>query len=309
MSLTQLGAGYCGDQSLAATTPALVSYSPIDSAAVAAFSAVDSAGYEHVVERAQQAFLQFRQLPAPRRGEWIRHFAQWVRAHKAELAAIITLEVGKTQQEAEGEVQEVIDIADFAVGLSRQLHGLTIASERAEHRLMEQWHPLGLVGVITAFNFPMAVWAWNSCLALVCGNAVIWKPSEQTPLSAIKLFEGLMSCRQAVPEIPADIGAVLLGDKSIGERLAADKRIALVSATGSCAMGRAVASTVSARLGRSLLELGGNNAAIIAPSANLELAIRGVVFAAVGTAGQRCTTLRRLIIHASIYDLVVARLI
>lgn len=304
-----LGAGFLGKDSLPASQLEYSSRSPIDGAPLTQFSSIQASLYGDVLARCEAAFKLFRLIPAPRRGEWIRRFGQWVREHKPELAHTITLEVGKTTQEALGEVQEVIDICDFAVGLSRQLHGLTIASERPSHRLMEQWHPLGKIAVITAFNFPMAVWAWNACLALVCGNAVIWKPSEQTPLSAMKLHLGLISCLDEMPDIPMDICAVLLGDKKIGEQLAEDKKITLVSATGSCIMGREIATKVGARLGRSLLELGGNNAAIIAPSANIELAVRGIVFSAVGTTGQRCTTLRRLIVHESILDMVVARLI
>jgi len=309
MSRPALGAGYSGKEPLTSASAEIVSHSPVDGSTLATFSPLDEAGYLRAVQAAQAAFPLFRKLPAPRRGEWIRRFGHWVRARKQALAQLISQEVGKTLAEAEGEIQEVIDIADFAVGVSRQLHGLTIASERAEHRLMEQWHPLGVVGIITAFNFPMAVWAWNSCLALVCGNAVLWKPSELAPLCAARLYEGLLEALDDMPDIPPAICALLLGEREVGERMARDPAIALVSATGSCAMGRDVATQVAARLGRSLLELGGNNAAIVTPSANLDLAIRAIVFSAVGTSGQRCTTLRRLIIHHSLYDLIVARLI
>jgi aldehyde dehydrogenase (NAD+) len=231
-----------------------------------------------------------------------------VRARKAELAALITLEVGKISQEALGEVQEWIDICDFAVGLSRQLHGLTIASERPDHRMMEQWHPLGPVGVITAFNFPVAVWAWNAMLALVCGDPVVWKPSEKAPLCALATHRLCQEVIAGFPEAPAGLIAVVVGERSAGEALCDDSRLPLISATGSVPMGRAVGQRVAARLGRSLLELGGNNALVVAPSADLELALRGIVFAAVGTCGQRCTSLRRLIVHESRRAVVVNRL-
>ncbi len=254
---------------------------------------------EAKIARAKEAFLTLRLLPAPKRGELIRRFGMLLRAHKDDLAALVTWESGKIFQEAQGEVQEMIDICDFAVGLSRQLHGLTMATERAEHRMMEQWHPLGPIGVISAFNFPVAVWSWNAVLAIVCGDPVVWKPSPQTPWSAIACDALLRRAAQEIPEIPDGISQVVVGGVELGEALADDTRLPLVSATGSTEMGRAVARRVASRLGRSLLELGGNNALIVAPSARMDLALRAIVFSAVGTAGQRCTSLRRLIVHHS----------
>jgi len=259
------------------------------------------------VARATAAFAAWRTVPAPVRGELVRRLGAQLRTHKADLARLVTLEVGKIESEALGEVQEMIDICDFAVGLSRQLQGFTIASERPGHRLMEQWHPLGPTLVITAFNFPVAVWSWNAALALVCGNPVIWKPSELAPLSALATH-ALFEQAAAGMDLPADLNQVVLGDGAVGAQLVADERVSLVSATGSTPMGRKVGAAVAARFGRSILELGGNNAAIIAPSADPELVVRGVTFAAAGTAGQRCTTLRRLIVHRSRADEVLARL-
>ncbi|MCP5339221.1 MAG: aldehyde dehydrogenase family protein [Sinobacteraceae bacterium] len=277
----------------------LTSRSPIDGHSLGEVPVATRADYDRSVDRAVQAFAAWRTVPAPRRGELLRRFGMAVRRDKARLAELITLEVGKIRAEAEGEVQEVIDVCDFAVGLSRQLHGLTIASERPQHHMLERWHPLGPVGVITAFNFPMAVWAWNAALALVCGDSVIWKPSEKTPLTAAALA-GLLEAEVAnFPEAPAGLATVLQGGREPGQWLAADPRLPLISATGSTRMGREVATTVAARFGRSLLELGGNNAMIVAPSASEDLAVRAIVFAAVGTAGQRCTTLRRLYVHES----------
>ena len=258
--------------------------------------------------RAVPAFEAWRAVPAPVRGELVRRLGESLRAAKHDLAALITLEAGKTGPEAQGEVQEMIDICDFACGLSRQLNGLTIPSERQGHSMLETWHPLGPVAVITAFNFPVAVWAWNAALALVCGNSVIWKPSEKTPLTALAvqaLVERVTSVFDAAPECLCQLVA---GDGAAGAALAADPRVALVSATGSTRMGRAVAAAVSARLGRSLLELGGNAAMIVTPSADLDLAVRAVAFGAAGTAGQRCTTLRRLIVHVDVADALIARL-
>ena len=286
----------------------IVSRSPIDGkilGRVAAASA-DDAGV--AVLRAADAFKQWRVIPAPRRGELVRRFAEVLRARKSELAELVTSETGKIRAEALGEVQEMIDIADFAVGLSRQLYGLTIASERPGHRMMEQWHPLGPVAVISAFNFPVAVWAWNAMLAWVCGNPTIWKPSEKTPLCALACQKYFEKAATGMADVPAALSQVIIGDASVGEALAASPAVPLVSATGSTRMGKSVAATVAARLGRSLLELGGNNALILTPSADLELALRAIVFAAVGTAGQRCTTLRRLIVHESIAETVVAKL-
>lgn len=255
-----------------------------------------------------EAFLAWRAVPAPRRGEFVRRIGDAVRAHKFDLAALLTLETGKIPAEAEGEIQEWIDICDFAVGLSRQLYGLTIASERPSHRMMEQWHPLGPVAVISAFNFPVAVWAWNAMIALVCGDSLTWKPSEKTPLCALAAHALCQGVAKTMSDVPEGVLAVTCGGREAGEALAADARFPLVSATGSVPMGRAVGQVVAARLGRSLLELGGNNAAIVAPSADIPLALRGVVFAAAGTAGQRCTSLRRLIVHESIYGELIAQL-
>ncbi len=299
--------GLIGAEPLAAGPTAIFHCSPIDLSRLPGVSVLAMSDYDLMVPRLAAAFTTFRSVPAPRRGQLIKCFGELVAAHKDELAALITLEVGKIHSEALGEVQEVIDICDFAVGLSRQLHGLTIVSERPSHRMMEQWHPLGIVGVITAFNFPMAVWAWNAVLALVCGNAVLWKPSEQAPNCARALHQLLQEALQHFPDLPADIVALAFGMRELGQHIADDRRIALVSATGSCAMGRDVATRVGARLGRSLLELGGNNALICAPSADLDLAFRAIVFSAAGTAGQRCTTLRRLIVHESLYDTMLAR--
>ena len=261
---------------------------------------------DEAVERAATAFRAWRTVPAPRRGEVVRQLGDLLRANKAHLARLVQIEAGKIESEALGEVQEMIDICEFAVGLSRQLHGLTIASERPGHRLMEQWHPLGPTAVISAFNFPVAVWSWNAALALVCGNPVVWKPSELSPLTALAA-DALL--RRAARECgaPDDLGQVVIGDAEVGAELVAHPGVPLVSATGSTAMGARVAPVVAARFGRSILELGGNNAAIVTASADIELAVRGITFAAAGTAGQRCTTLRRLIVHRSCLDEVTAR--
>jgi aldehyde dehydrogenase (NAD+) len=257
--------------------------------------------------RAAEAFLHWRRVPAPRRGELVRLLGETLREAKPLLAKMITLEAGKIIQESLGEVQEMIDICDFAVGLSRQLYGLTIASERPNHRMMEQWHPLGPVLVISAFNFPVAVWAWNAALALVCGNPVIWKPSEKTPLCAEMVMQIVRRALRQFGDAPDGLVQLVQGERDVGEALVGDSRIALVSATGSTSMGRAVGPRVAQRFGRVLLELGGNNATIVAPSADLELATRAILFSAAGTAGQRCTTLRRLIVHESIADQLVTR--
>ena len=277
----------------------LVSHSPIDGKPIGRVTIGDP---DRAAERAAQAFLQWRKVPAPKRGEFVRVLGDMLREAKPVLAKLITLECGKILQESLGEVQEMIDICDFAVGLSRQLYGLTIASERPNHRMMEQWHPLGPVLVISAFNFPVAVWAWNAALALVCGNPVIWKPSEKTPLCAELVMALVRRTGERLGGVPDGLVQLVQGERDIGEALVDDPRIALVSATGSTAMGREVGQRVAKRFGRALLELGGNNATIVAPSADLELATRGVLFAAAGTAGQRCTTLRRLIVHESIAD-------
>ncbi len=248
-------------------------------------------------------------MPAPKRGELVRAFGEAVRRHKEPLGRLITLETGKIVQEGLGEVQEVVDICEFAVGLSRQLYGLTIASERPDHKLLETWHPLGVVGIISAFNFPMAVFAWNAALALVCGNTLVWKPSEKTPLSALALNGLLLQTARAQGLDAVGLSELLIGERAVGEALVAHPHVKLVSATGSTAMGRAVGASCATLFKRSLLELGGNNAAIVCPSANLELVVRGVAFSAAGTAGQRCTSLRRLIVHRSIYDSLVASLL
>ncbi|MCS7189427.1 MAG: aldehyde dehydrogenase family protein [Bacteroidia bacterium] len=282
--------------------------SPVDGLPLPTVQRASPHVYDLVVRKAQEAFLYWRTLPAPKRGEVIRHFGEKVRQHKEALARLISYEIGKTYQESLGEVQEVIDMCDFAVGLSRQLYGLTMASERPNHRLYEQWHPLGIVGIITAFNFPIAVWAWNATIAAVCGDTTIWKPSEKAPLSAIAIFSLLRETIQEL-DLPEGVFNLVIGDAEIGQQMACDSRLPLISATGSVRMGKSVAQQVAKRLGRTLLELGGNNAVIITPHANMDLALRAVTFAALGTSGQRCTTLRRLILHESIYQSFIERLI
>jgi aldehyde dehydrogenase (NAD+) len=283
-------------------------HTPIDGSQIGAVTLETKAQVLSKIDTAAQAFQQWRNVPAPRRGELVRLFGEVLRAHKAQLGELVSIEAGKITQEGLGEVQEMIDICDFAVGLSRQLYGLTIASERPGHHMRETWHPLGVVGVISAFNFPVAVWSWNTALALVAGNTVLWKPSEKTPLTALAcqaLFEKALKTFGA--DAPAGICQLIIGDRDAGEALVDDPRVPLVSATGSTRMGREVGPRVAARFGRSILELGGNNAMILAPSADLDLAVRGILFSAVGTAGQRCTSLRRVIVHASIKDEVLAR--
>ena len=287
----------------------LAARSPIDGSVLGQVAVAAPADIERAIATAHAGFLAWRNEPAPRRGELVRLFGEELRANKSRLGRLVSIESGKIAAEGEGEVQEMIDICDFAVGLSRQLYGLTIASERAGHRMMESWHPLGVVGVISAFNFPVAVWAWNAALALVCGNAVVWKPSEKTPLVALAVQSLFSRAAQRFDGgVAATLSQVLNGDAAVGQHLVDDVRIALVSATGSTRMGRAVAQRVAARLGRSLLELGGNNAIVVAPTADLDLATRAVVFAAVGTAGQRCTTARRLIVHNSVHEPLLRRL-
>jgi aldehyde dehydrogenase (NAD+) len=261
-----------------------------------------------IIGRAAQAFEAWRILPAPRRGELVRILAEELRAAKDDLGALVTLETGKIVSEGLGEVQEMIDICDFAVGLSRQLYGRTIATERADHRMMECWHPLGVCGVISAFNFPVAVWSWNAALALVCGDPVVWKPSEKTPLTALAVQAVVERAMRRFGDAPAGLAGVLIGGRDVGEALVDDGRVAVLSATGSTQMGRNVAPRLAARFARAILELGGNNAAIVAPSADLDLAIRAIAFAAMGTAGQRCTTLRRLFVHGAVYDHLLRRL-
>ncbi len=285
----------------------LVSLNPATGQALGSVRTATELEYDQVVETARQAFAHWRIVPPPQRGEIVRQISNALREHKSDLGMLVTLETGKIKSEGLGEVQEMIDMCDFAVGLSRQLYGLSIASERPSHRMFEQWHPLGPIGCITAFNFPVAVWAWNAAVALVCGDPVVWKPSELTPLTAV----AVQHIVNRVLEPAALVGVLNLacGGREIGQKMAADSRLPLVSATGSCAMGRAVGAAVAQRSGRSLLELGGNNAMIVTPSANLDLALRAIVFAAVGTAGQRCTTLRRLILHDSLVDTFLPRLI
>ncbi len=285
----------------------LESYSPVDGELIGSVIQASKEDYDKVVAQAQAAFLEWRNWPAPRRGEIVRQFGDALRAAKEPLGKLVSYEMGKSLQEGLGEVQEMIDICDFAVGLSRQLYGLSMHSERPGHRMYEQWHPLGIVGIISAFNFPVAVWSWNTALAWVCGDVCIWKPSEKTPLTAV-------ACQQIIAEVfkkndvPEGVSAIVIGDAKIGELLSNDTRIPLISATGSTRMGKAVGTAVAQRLGRSLLELGGNNAIIITENADLDLAIVGAVFGAVGTAGQRCTTTRRLIIHESKYAEMKTRL-
>lgn len=302
--LKELGvdlAAYAGQQ--------IVSRSPIDGQTLASLACADAPQVARQIASAQAAFLQWRSVPAPRRGELVRLFGEELRSHKQALGQLVSLEAGKILQEGLGEVQEMIDICDFAVGLSRQQYGLTIASERPGHRMMEQWHPAGVVGVISAFNFPVAVWAWNAALALVCGDSVVWKPSEKTPLTAIathSLF--LQAVKKFGADAPAGLAELIIGEREAGAALVADRRVAVVSATGSTRMGKQVAAVCAERLARTILELGGNNAMIVAPSADLEMAVRAITFSAVGTAGQRCTSLRRLFVHQSIYHELVERL-
>ncbi len=284
------------------TGPAFEAVSPIDGSTTGNFGAANAKEVGLAVQSAHEAFRQWRTVPAPIRGQLVLKIGNLVREHKSELAELITLEAGKIPAEAEGEIQEWIDVCDYAVGLSRQLYGLTIASERPEHQLIEQWHPLGVVGVISAFNFPAAVWAWNAMIALVCGDTIVWKPSEQTPLISLACHEMVLRAAADMPEAPDNLSCVVLGAADTGAALASNEQVPLVSATGSIPMGRKVAAAVGSRLGKSLLELGGNNAMIVTPTADLELAVRAIVFAAVGTCGQRCTSLRRLIVHKDVTD-------
>ena len=279
----------------------IAAVSPVDGSLLGNVQTATVEDYENLIERAEHAFLSFRKIPAPQRGELVRQFGNKLREKKLDLGQLVSWEMGKSLQEGLGEVQEMIDICDFAVGLSRQLHGLTMTSERPAHRLYEQYHPLGIVGIISAFNFPVAVWSWNVALAWVCGNVCVWKPSEKTPLCSI-------ACQNIIAEvlkgnnIPEGVSCVLNGGAEVGQWMAEDQRISLLSATGSTRMGKDVAQRVGARLGKSLLELGGNNAIIITPNADLDTAMRAAVFGAVGTCGQRCTSTRRLIVHESIFD-------
>jgi aldehyde dehydrogenase (NAD+) len=279
------------------------SISPVDGKLIASVNSASEADYEAVILKAQEAFLEWRMIPAPKRGDIVRQLADRIRFYKEPLGKLVSYEMGKSLQEGLGEVQEMIDICDFAVGLSRQLYGLTMHSERPGHRMYEQYHPLGIVGIISAFNFPVAVWNWNTALAWVCGDVCVWKPSEKTPITAI-------ACQQITKEVfdangvPEGVSNLVIGGAELGKLMAEDTRVPLISATGSTRMGKSVGAAVGSRLGRSLLELGGNNAIIIAPSADLKMVVPGAVFGAVGTAGQRCTSTRRLIIHEEIYDKV-----
>ncbi len=290
------------------TRGSLTIRTPITGEIVAHVESAESMIAQQTIARAEAAFHVWRSLPAPRRGEFVRLLGEELRTAKAELAHLVTIEAGKITTEGLGEVQEMIDICDLAVGLSRQLHGLTIATERRGHRMMETWHPLGVAGVITSFNFPVAVWAWNAALALVCGNAVVWKPSEKTPLVALATQALVERAAGRFGDAPEGLCSLLVGGREIGEALVEDARVRLVSATGSTAMGRAVAPRLARRFARSILELGGNNAAIVCASAPLDLTGRAIAFAAMGTAGQRCTSLRRLIVHEDVHDELLTRL-
>ncbi len=306
------GCAYAGKNTLSSDETVNIS-SPINAKTFAHISMASASHVNTLLKYSSDAFKEWKKVPAPKRGELVRLYSLILRQHKHQLASIITLECAKPFQESLGEVQELIDVCDFAVGLSRQLHGLTISTERPDHRMMEQWLPIGPVVVISAFNFPMAVWGWNAALALVCGDSVIWKPSSQCPLSALACHQFLL---QAIEQFNNEsefkasyhLSALIFGEKTLVTDLVSRREVALVSATGSCAMGRRVAEKVAARLGRSLLELGGNNAMIICPSANLELALRAIVFSAVGTSGQRCTSLRRLIVHDSLLKPLLKKL-
>jgi aldehyde dehydrogenase (NAD+) len=297
-----------GTQWLSSQGKELESLSPVDGKRIGIVTQTDKAAYDRVVSAAQAAFQVWRSWPAPRRGEVVRQIGEALRKKKEPLGRLVSYEMGKSLQEGYGEVQEMIDICDFAVGLSRQLHGLTMHSERPGHRMYEQWHPLGVVGIISAFNFPVAVWSWNSVIAWVCGDTCIWKPSEKTPLCAVacqKIAAEVLAANQA----PEGVCGLVTGAREVGEWMTADQRIPMISATGSTRMGRAIGQAMAARLGRALLELGGNNAIIISGDADLDIAIPGAVFGAVGTAGQRCTTTRRLIVHDSVYDRVKDKLV
>jgi len=283
--------------------------SPVTGEVIASLKQMSAADTAKAIDAAHEAFKAWRLVPGPKRGELVRLLGEELRAHKAELGRLVSIEVGKIPSEGLGEVQEMIDICDFAVGLSRQLYGLTIATERPGHRMMETWHPLGVVGVISAFNFPVAVWSWNSALALVCGDSVVWKPSEKTPLTALAC-EAIFAraVKRFGADAPKDLLKVLIGDRVVGEVLVDHPKVPLVSATGSTRMGKEVGPRLAKRFARAVLELGGNNAGIVTPTADLDMALRAIAFGAMGTAGQRCTTLRRLIVHESVYDRLVPRL-
>ncbi|KQS76138.1 aldehyde dehydrogenase [Rhizobium sp. Leaf384] len=287
----------------------MASFSPVTGQEIARLKTISADDAMTRIDAAHDAFKAWRLIPAPRRGELVRLLGEELRAHKADLGRLVSLEAGKIPSEGLGEVQEMIDICDFAVGLSRQLYGLTIATERPGHRMMETWHPLGVIGVISAFNFPVAVWAWNAALAFVCGNAVVWKPSEKTPLTALACQAVLeRAIKRFGDDAPSGLSSVLIGDREIGEVLVDHPKVPLVSATGSTRMGRDVGPRLAKRFARGILELGGNNGGIVCPSADLDMALRAIAFGAMGTAGQRCTTLRRLFVHESVYDALLPRL-
>jgi len=286
----------------------IASYSPVDGKLIGKVAATSQADYEEVMAKAQEAFATWRTMPAPKRGEIVRLYGNALRKYKDELGMLVSYEMGKSYQEGKGEVQEMIDICDFAVGLSRQLYGLTMQSERPSHRMYEQWHPLGIVAIISAFNFPVAVWAWNSMIAMVCGDVCVWKGSEKTPLCSVAC-QNILADVLKENDVPEGVSCIITGDYKVGEWMTSDKRIPLVSATGSSRMGKIVGAAVAGRLGRTLLELGGNNAIIVTPNADLEITTIGTIFGAVGTCGQRCTSTRRLIVHESVYDKVKENLI
>lgn len=307
LGLQQLNPGAFGKGIIPSKGSTLVSSSPIDGTELGKITCADEAAYEQVVKDAHEVFLEWRKVPAPERGLLVRRIGNALRDSKQALGKLVSAEMGKILTEGEGEVQEAIDIADFAVGLSRQLYGKTMHSERRNHRMYEQWHPLGVIGVITAFNFPAAVWAWNSMIAAVCGDTIVWKPSELTPLTAVAINN---ICRSVAKDIGFEgVFSLVVGDgPDLGKRIASDTRIPCVSATGSCRMGRDVAKNVAGRLGRSILELGGNNAVILMEDADMNVVMPGVLFGAVGTAGQRCTTIRRAIVHEKIYDTFIQKM-
>jgi aldehyde dehydrogenase (NAD+) len=297
-----------GVPSSAYTNGDLIVRTPITGEIIAQLPTINADDAAKAITQAHKAFLEWRTVPAPRRGELVRLLGEELRANLEPLGRLVTIEAGKILSEGLGEVQEMIDICTFAAGLSRQLAGLTVPSERAKHRMMETWHPLGVVGIISAFNFPVAVWSWNATLALVCGNSVVWKPSEKTPLTALATQAIFEQAAKKFGGVPKGLAALLIGDSSVGQQLVDSPLVPLVSATGSTAMGRAVAPRLATRFARAILELGGNNAAIVAPTADLDLTLRAIAFSAMGTAGQRCTTLRRLIVHESIYDKLIPQL-
>jgi aldehyde dehydrogenase (NAD+) len=307
LGLQEQNAGTSTGLQSSASSEMIKSHSPVDGEYIGSVSVTTKEEYENVVKTAQEAYKQWRAIPAPKRGEIVRQYGEELRKYKEPLGQLVSYEMGKSLQEGWGEVQEMIDICDFAVGLSRQLYGLSMHSERPEHRMYEQWHPLGIVGIISAFNFPVAVWSWNAMIAMVCGDVCIWKPSEKTPLCAVacqNIFHKVLKENN----VPEGVCSVINGDYKVGEYMTTDTRVPLISATGSTRMGKIVAATVAGRLGRSLLELGGNNAIIVTPNADVNVVLTGALFGAVGTCGQRCTTTRRLIIHESIYDEVKNKL-